>query len=204
MAYTSDWDKLQDEAYNNYADRQPFQYSPKDDALYQQYRSAYENLGKQAAADTVNYGKTLRGGYDDTYIKAAAQQGYDTYLQGANDNMANLYKIAQGQYNAETDRLGQLFSNANTEAMNAYNRYMGEENLALEREKFELQKQAAAKGRGGGGGKKKKKTYEQTIQTPGGADYVVYGDSEKDLAANVSQAIDSMYNQQNLIWYRNA
>lgn len=103
--------------------RGQFQYDPTQDQPTQQYIGAYQQAGQQAAADTKRYTDMLSGGWGNTYSGAAANQQYGEYLRGMWDNMPALQANAQNAYNAETDRLGQLYNLAAQRDDIAYGRY---------------------------------------------------------------------------------
>lgn len=207
-AYTAPYDEKVQENLNNLVNREPMTFDANNNNLYQQYKDAYQQLGQRAADETTAQGRQLRGGYGDTYIPRAAELTYDEYLKGLNDNIGNIYSLSAKDYENETNNLMNLFNNSNTMAQNDFARYLGEQNLALDKEKLELQKQQAAASRrgggGGGGSKKKTKKLSAVLKTPGGSDYTVYGDTEAELAENAQEMNDYMYSQQNLIWYRNS
>ena len=51
------------EAMNKINNREKFSYDLNGDALYQQYKDQYMNLGKMAMADTMGQAAALTGGY---------------------------------------------------------------------------------------------------------------------------------------------
>lgn len=89
---------LRDEALEAYMDREDFQYDLNGDALYQQYKDRYLNLGKQAMADTMGQAAALTGGYGSSYAQSVGQQAYHGYLQKLGDVVPELYKLAYDRY----------------------------------------------------------------------------------------------------------
>ena len=58
---------LWDEALQAYLNREDFQYDVNADALYQQYKDRYVELGKDAMEDTMGQAAALTGGYGSSY-----------------------------------------------------------------------------------------------------------------------------------------
>ena len=58
---------LRDEALQAYLNREDFQYDVDADALYQQYKDRYVELGKTAMQDTMGKAVALTGGYGSSY-----------------------------------------------------------------------------------------------------------------------------------------
>lgn len=98
-----------EDAYNNamnaYLNRGAFTYDLNADALYQQYKNQYVNLGKMAMMDTMGQAAALTGGYGNSYASTAGNQAYQGYLQGLNDKIPDLYQLALNRYQAEGDQL---------------------------------------------------------------------------------------------------
>ena len=178
MAYTSQYDQKVNDLYGKIENREPFVYNAADDQLYQQYVDRYQNMGRKAMMDTVGQGAALTGGYTNSYAQNVGQQAYDEYLQGLNDKLMETYQLAYGQYKDQGQDMYNLFNAAGTLAGNDFDRYMQEaqfdwnkqmaqDQMALEREKFEWQKaQAAAASRGGGGGGGSSKTKDEDDDKP--------------------------------------
>ena len=96
---------LRDEALQAYMNREDFQYDLNGDALYQQYKDRYLNLGKQAMADTMGQAAALTGGYGSSYAQSVGQQAYNGYLQQLGDVVPELYKLAYDRYQDKGDAL---------------------------------------------------------------------------------------------------
>ena len=62
---------------NKINNREKFSYDINGDALYQQYKDQYVNLGQMAMKDTMGQAAALTGGYGSSYGQAVGQQQYD-------------------------------------------------------------------------------------------------------------------------------
>lgn len=164
--------------YERLANREPFQFDLQNSALYRQYRDEYQRLGRQAMTDTMGRASGLTGGYASTYSETAGQQAYNAYLQELNRQVPELYDRALEEYRAEGDNLQRLYDLEAGKEERAYNRWQDEYNRwlqeaklqqeeaaraqaqenweaeqALQREKWEYQKEGYG-GSGGSGGSK--------------------------------------------------
>lgn len=96
---------LRDEALQAYLDREDFQYDVNADALYQQYKDRYTELGKAAMEDTMGQASALTGGYGSSYAQNVGQQAYHSYLKELNDVIPELYQLAYDRYQDRGDAL---------------------------------------------------------------------------------------------------
>lgn len=87
--------------YDRIMNREQFQYDLNGDALYQQYKDQYQNLGRQAMMDTMGNATALTGGYGSSYASTAGNQAYQQYLGQLNDIVPELYQMAYDRYNQE-------------------------------------------------------------------------------------------------------
>ena len=71
--YTSKWQPQIDTTIGNILNRKDFQYDVNADALYNQYKDRYVNLGKQAMQDTMGQAAALTGGYGSSFSQLAGQ-----------------------------------------------------------------------------------------------------------------------------------
>lgn len=94
-----------DNLYGQIMNRKPFQYDLNGDALYQQYRTQYQNMGQRAMKDTMGQAAALTGGYGNTYAQNVGQQAYNQYLTQLNDKIPELYQLARSNYDTETTDL---------------------------------------------------------------------------------------------------
>jgi len=121
--YTSGWEDQLNEAWQDLENRPDFHYDVNEDALYQQYRDQYAQLGQQAMMDTAGYASTLTGGYGNSYAQTAGQQTYQGYLQRLNDRVPELYNLALSRYQLEGDELYNRYALLNQRENQDYSRY---------------------------------------------------------------------------------
>lgn len=100
-AYQSKYQGQIDRVMQNITDRKPFQYDVNGDALYQQYKDRYTQMGRQAMQDTMGQAASLTGGYGNTYAQNAGQQAYGAYMQGLTDKIPELYQLALDKYDRD-------------------------------------------------------------------------------------------------------
>lgn len=100
-AYQSKYQGQIDEVMKNIANRKPFAYNVNEDALYQQYKDRYTQMGKQAMRDTMGQAAALTGGYGNTYAQNVGQQAYGQYMQGLTDKIPELYQLALDKYDRD-------------------------------------------------------------------------------------------------------
>lgn len=101
----SEWYDQWQRLYEQYMNRDPFEYDMNEDPLYQQYAEQYTRLGNQAMQDTLGQAAALTGGYDSSYSQSAGQQAYQGYLDKLNDVVPELYNQAYGRWQDEGDLL---------------------------------------------------------------------------------------------------
>lgn len=99
--YQSKYQGQIDQVMENIANRKPFQYDVNGDALYQQYKDRYTQMGRQAMQDTMGQAAALTGGYGNTYAQNAGQQAYGAYMQGLTDKIPELYQLALDKYDRD-------------------------------------------------------------------------------------------------------
>lgn len=100
-AYQSKYQGQIEETMKKIASREPFAYNVNEDALYQQYKDRYTQMGKQAMRDTMGQAAALTGGYGNTYAQNVGQQAYGQYMQGLTDKIPELYQLALDKYDRE-------------------------------------------------------------------------------------------------------
>ena len=122
--YTSKWQNQIDSTVGNILNRKDFKYDVNTDALYNQYKDRYVNLGKQAMQDTMGQAAALTGGYGSSFAQLAGQQAYQGYLQGLTDKIPELYQIALDRYNQQGQDLYNQYGLLNTQEQNAYNQWL--------------------------------------------------------------------------------
>ena len=115
-------DSMKD-AMQKVLNRDKFLYDLNGDALYQQYKDRYIQQGKQAMMDTMGQASALTGGYGNSYAQQAGQQTYQGYLQGLNDKVPELYRLALDRYNQEGTDLLNKYGLLSDQYDKEYSRY---------------------------------------------------------------------------------
>ena len=131
VAYTSQWQPQIDQTVNDIINRKAFQYDVNADALYNQYKDRYVDLGQKAMMDTMGQAAQLTGGYGNSYAQIAGQQAYQGYLQGLTDKIPELAQLALDRYNQQGQDLYQKYGLLNTQEQNAYNNWQNNYNQWL-------------------------------------------------------------------------
>ena len=108
--YTSQWTDQINSTIDQILNREEFSYDLNSDALYQQYKDQYTQLGKLAMMDTMGQAAAMTGGYGNSYAQSAGQQAYQSYLQQLSDVIPELYSMALDQYNQEGEDLVNQYS----------------------------------------------------------------------------------------------
>lgn len=126
--YGATFDQQLEDLYNQIVNREKFSYDLNADALYQQYKDQYTNLGKLAMQDTMGQAAALTGGYGNSYASTAGNQAYQAYLQQLNDVVPELYGMARDQYNQEGQDLLNQYSMLGDMRDTEYGRYQDELN----------------------------------------------------------------------------
>lgn len=98
------------EALNAYLNRGDFNYDFNADALYQNYKDRYTQLGKMAMQDTMGQAAALTGGYGSSYAQNVGQQAYNQYMTGLADVIPELYQMAYSRYQDKGNDLLQRYS----------------------------------------------------------------------------------------------
>ena len=111
------------DAMQKVLNRDKFRYDLNGDALYQQYKDRYIQQGKQAMMDTMGQASALTGGYGNSYAQKAGQQAYQGYLQGLNDKVPELYRLALDRYNQEGTDLLNKYGLLSDQYNKEYSRY---------------------------------------------------------------------------------
>ena len=106
-----------------------FSYNMTADALYNQYKQQYQQMGKAAMQDTMGQAAALTGGYGNSYAATAGNQAYQSYLQMLNDKVPQFAQMAFDQYQAEGDALNQRYAMAQSADESAYGRWLDSYNV---------------------------------------------------------------------------
>ena len=121
--YSGKWDEQLQAIYDQIVNRKDFTYDLNSDALYQQYKDQYAQMGQMAMMDTMGQASAMTGGYGNSYAQGVGQQAYQGYLQQLNDKVPELYGIALDQYNQEGQDLLNQYSMLGDLANNEYAKY---------------------------------------------------------------------------------
>ena len=127
--YVSKWQPQVDAAAQNILNRKEFSYDVNGDAMWNQYKDRYINLGKQAMQDTMGQAAALTGGYGNSNAQIAGQQVYQGYMQGLTDKIPELAQLALDRYNQQGQQLYDQYNLLNTQEQNAYNQWLQNYNL---------------------------------------------------------------------------
>ena len=125
-AYKSQWQPQIKDTMNSILNRKDFQYDVNGDALYQQYKDRYVNLGQQAMMDTMGQAAKLTGGYGNSNAQMVGQQAYQGYLQGLTDKIPELAQLAYQRYAQQGQDLYQKYGLLNSQEQADYNRWTGD------------------------------------------------------------------------------
>ena len=147
-SYSATYDKQLEDLYNQIVNREKFSYDLNADALYQQYKDQYTNLGKLAMQDTMGQAAALTGGYGNSYASTAGNQAYQAYLQQLNEVVPELYGMARDQYNQEGQDLLNQYSMLGDMRDTEYGRYQDELNQYWNNLSFQKQQADDAYDRG--------------------------------------------------------
>ena len=90
---------------NQIMGREKFSYDVDTDPLFQQALASAMNSGKQAMQDTIGQASALTGGYGSTYATTAGNQAYNSFVEGAYDDIAQYYQLALDKYQMEGDEM---------------------------------------------------------------------------------------------------
>lgn len=124
--YNSQYDAQIQELYDRITNRESFSYDINSDALYQQMKEQYVDLGRKAMTDTMGQAAGLTGGYGSSYAQSVGQQQYDAYLQSLNENIPEYYQMAKDAYDDETQNLYNLYGLSTEAEERDYDRYRDE------------------------------------------------------------------------------
>lgn len=146
-----------------------FKYEFNGDNLFRNYADLYTQYGKQASLDTMGQAAALTGGYGNSYAQQAGQQAYQQYLLGLYDKGFDLRNAAYQGYRDQMGDLKDTYNAMMAAEQGDYNRYQNavnawqqQQQLDLDRERWEVQlAQMMAQdsgGTSGGPGPSSKKT----------------------------------------------
>lgn len=122
-AYKSKYTSQVASIYDGIMARQKFQYDMNSDAVYQAYQQRYMQQGKQAMRDTTGQAAAQTGGYGNSYAATAGYGAYQGAMNQLNDQAVQLQRDAVNNYNAETERMQNLYGVASQAEQTDYQRY---------------------------------------------------------------------------------
>lgn len=125
-AYQSQWQPQIQSTMDSILNRKDFQYDVNADALYNQYKDRYVDLGQKAMMDTMGQAAKLTGGYGNSNAQMVGQQAYQGYLQGLTDKIPELAQLAYQRYAQQGQDLYQKYGLLNTQEQQDYNRWANE------------------------------------------------------------------------------
>lgn len=125
-AYQSKYQDQIASTMDSILNRKDFQYDVNGDALYNQYKDRYVNLGQQAMMDTMGQAAKLTGGYGNSNAQMVGQQAYQSYLQGLTDKIPELAQQAYNRYAQAGQDLYQKYGLLNAQENADYNRWAAE------------------------------------------------------------------------------
>ena len=118
--------------FNEYMNREEFEYDVSEDQLFQQALAAAMGSGKTAMQDTMGQASALTGGYGSTYATSAGNQAYNSFIEDAYNNLPEYYNMALQAYQMEGEELMQQFNMAATLDAQEYGRLVDSYNAGVE------------------------------------------------------------------------
>ena len=122
--YSSQWQAQINEYLNKIMNREEFSYNFNDDALYQQYKDIYTQMGLMSMMDTMGQAAAMTGGYGNSYAQTVGQQAYNQQLSQLNDVLPELYQMAFDRYAYEGEQLYNQYGLLMDQENMDYGRYM--------------------------------------------------------------------------------
>lgn len=124
--YESKWQPQIDNTVNSILNRKDFQYDVNGDALYQQYKDRYVDLGQKAMMDTMGQAAKLTGGYGNSNAQMVGQQAYHGYMQGLTDKIPELAQLAYQRYAQQGQDMYQKYGLLSGQEQQDYSRWTGD------------------------------------------------------------------------------
>lgn len=122
-AYNSTYQNDLQGLYDRIMNREKFTYDLNGDALYNQYKQQYQQMGRQAMMDTMGQAAALTGGYGNSYANTAGNQAYQAYLSKVGDIVPQLQQQAFERYTQEGSDLNNRLNLVQNLENADYNRY---------------------------------------------------------------------------------
>lgn len=97
-------DKHKQELLDIVEGRDTFSYDAQSDPMYQQYREQYTRNARGAAEDVYANATARSGGFGNSYANVAAQQTYNTQMEGVTDIIPELEALAYGRHQTQQEQ----------------------------------------------------------------------------------------------------
>lgn len=133
-AYSSPYDGIIADLYDQITNRRKFKYDVNGDALWHMYKDQYMLGGQQAMMDTMGQAAQLTGGYGNSYASTAGNQAYQQYMTGLADKVPELEQRAYERWLSEGDDLYNRYAMAADAEQQDYDRYVDEYNMWLDQQ----------------------------------------------------------------------
>lgn len=121
--FSSAYDGALRQVMDRILNREDFHYNLAGDALYRQYRNQAVQNGRLAMEDTLGRAAALTGGYGNSYAQSAGQQAYHRELDTLADRIPELYNLAMGQYQLQSQSLRQKYDLLSGAKQQEYQQY---------------------------------------------------------------------------------
>lgn len=108
-----------------------FSYDADTDPMYQQYHDKYERSARAAMEESITKANARSGGWGNSYAEVAAQQAYNTQMEGVTDIIPELHELAYGRHQTEQAQKKQALKDKVTYAKDAYDLAEAERTEAL-------------------------------------------------------------------------
>lgn len=121
--FSSAYDGALRQVMDRILNREDFRYNLAGDALYRQYRNQAVQNGRLAMEDTLGRAAALTGGYGNSYAQSVGQQAYHRELDALADRIPELYNLAMGQYQLQSQNLRQKYDLLSGAKQQEYRQY---------------------------------------------------------------------------------
>lgn len=121
--YQSSYKDTLNSLFDQIQNRKDFSYNLNGDMLWQQYKDAYMQSGKQAMVDATANAAALTGGYGNSYAAQAGNQAYQQYLTQMTGMIPELYDRAAAADQQQVTNLQNKYALAQNADATDYGRY---------------------------------------------------------------------------------
>lgn len=122
-AYQSAYEDALKQVMDRILNREEFHYNLAGDALYRQYRNQAVQNGRLSMENTMGQAAALTGGYGNSYAQTVGQQAYQRELDNLADRIPELYNLAMGQYQLQSQGLQQKYDLLSGAKQQEYQQY---------------------------------------------------------------------------------